>query len=319
MICEACQKELEPTAKFCGHCRHPTTAARQPSTDGPVAAVGTYGAEISRSNPACIVFLVDRSGSMDEPIAGGTGQTKKQVVADAINRILYDTVLLCSKEQGIFPYFDIGIWTYGGNAEVQPALRDQIVSISNLPELSMRVDTRKRKVPDGAGRIIEEEMRFPIWLEPIAAGNTPMNTAFRAIGGPLRDWVQRHPQSFPPIVLNLTDGAYTDGSPMQAVQELKQLRTSDGAVLVFNCHITASGQPGPAFPNDRQAASMQGLAKELYEISSVLPDPMCRLAQAKGYTATTGSRGYAFNADQVTMTEFLDIGTRAIQDRAEGA
>src|SRR3984957_15123887 len=50
------------------------------------AAGGRYSAEISRQNPGCLLFLVDQSGSMEEPIAGGTGEKKKQVVADAINR-----------------------------------------------------------------------------------------------------------------------------------------------------------------------------------------------------------------------------------------
>ena len=38
---------------------------------------------------------------------------------------------------------------------------------------------------------------------------------------------------------------------------------------------------------------------------------------AKGYDIGPGARGYAFNADLVTMIDFLDIGTRVIQDRVE--
>ena len=51
---------------------------------------------------------------MEELIAGGTGEKKKQVVADAFNRLLYNTVLLCTKAEGVRPYFDIGVWSYGG-------------------------------------------------------------------------------------------------------------------------------------------------------------------------------------------------------------
>lgn len=320
MICAACEKPMEPTDRFCGYCRNPNPAlTAAPPPDARPAPSGRYSAEISRLNPACMIFLIDRSASMEEPIAGGTGLTKKHVVADAINRILYDTVLRCSKEKGILPYFDIGIFTYGGSAEVQAALPEALVSVSKLPGMAKRVDVRRRKVPDGVGGLVEEEMQFPIWLDPVAAGNTPMLAAFRAVVGPLSSWVQKHPNSFPPIVLNLTDGAYTDGSPVPAVSELRQLRTQDGSVLLFNCHITRDARPGPAFPDDTQAASLQGLARELYDLSSVLPEPMIRIAQAKGYQTTTGSRGYAFNADQVTMTEFLDIGTRVVQDRAESA
>ena len=40
-------------------------------------------------------------------------------------------------------------------------------------------------------------------------------------------------------------------------------------------------------------------------------------AQAKGYQLEPGARGYVYNADLVTMIDFLDIGTRAVQDRTE--
>ena len=46
-------------------------------------------------------------------------------------------------------------------------------------------------------------------------------------------------------------------------------------------------------------------------MSSPLPDPMRRQAEPKGYRVGIGARGYAFNADMVTMIDFLDIGTRA--------
>ena len=121
-------------------------------------------------------------------------------------------------------------------------------------------------------------------------------------------------------MINLTDGAYTDQSPAQIAYELMQMGTSDGNVLVFNCHISRQmGGTVVAFPGDAQGGALQGLARELYDLSSALPDPMFRQAQAKGYAVSPGARGYAFGADLVTMIDFLDIGTRAVQDRMETA
>ena len=36
-----------------------------------------YQAEISRSNPSCFLFLIDQSGSMSDPFAGGEAKRKK--------------------------------------------------------------------------------------------------------------------------------------------------------------------------------------------------------------------------------------------------
>ena len=39
-----------------------------------------YSAEISRTHPACILVLVDQSGSMDEPFAGQEDKKKSDVI-----------------------------------------------------------------------------------------------------------------------------------------------------------------------------------------------------------------------------------------------
>jgi hypothetical protein len=283
----------------------------------PAQRGGTYSAEISRQSPACLVFLIDQSGSMDEPIAGGTGEKKKQVVADAINRLLYNAVLRCSKEDGVRPYFDIGVWSYDGLGGVRPAFGSALSSITQIAEQPKRMETRKRRMPDGAGGVFEEEFQLPVWFDAVAQGNTPMNAAFAAVVAPLRAWVAQHPTSFPPIIINLTDGAYTDQNPSPTVGELMRLGTSDGSALVFNCHISQNPGMSVTFPSDGQAGNLADLARELFDLSSPLPEPMRRQASAKGYHLESGARGYVYNADLVTMIDFLDIGTRAVQDRTE--
>lgn len=279
---------------------------------------GAYSAQITRRSPACLIFLLDQSGSMEEPIAGGGGQKKKDMVTDAINRLLYNTVLRCTKsEERPWPYFDIGLWTYGGSREVRRAFDTDLISIADVPGRVKRTDSRTKRVPDGAGGVYEEEVSFPIWVEPAANGLTPMATAFRTISGPVRNWIASNPDSFPPIILNLTDGAYSDENPATAVWEIMGMRTSDGQALVFNCHISQEEGQTHAFPNDGGAGALTGLARELYEMSSTLPDLMRRLAGGKGYSLAPGSRGYVFNADIVTMIDFLDVGTQAVQDRME--
>jgi hypothetical protein len=326
MKCTNCGAELSPGELFCGECGTPAPMqpsneqdAGAPALEAPPAQRGTYSAEISRQSPACLVFLIDQSGSMEEPIAGGTGEKKKQVVADAINRLLYNAVLRCSKEDGVRPYFDIGVWSYDGMSGVRPAFGSALSSITQIAEQPKRMETRKRRMPDGAGGVYEEEFQLPVWFDAVAQGNTPMNAAFAAVVAPLRAWAGRHPTSFPPIIINLTDGAYTDEKPMATVNELMRLGTADGSALVFNCHISQNPGMSVTFPSDGQAAGLKELARELYDLSSPLPEPMRRQAQAKGYQLESGARGYVYNADLVTMIDFLDIGTRAVQDRTEKA
>jgi hypothetical protein len=61
----------------------------------------SYSAEISRTNPSMFLFLIDQSGSMDDPFGGGEADRKKaEGVADAINRLLQNLVIKCAKSEG---------------------------------------------------------------------------------------------------------------------------------------------------------------------------------------------------------------------------
>ena len=77
-----------------------------------------YSAEISRTNPTCLLFLIDHSNSMAGSFAGQPGKKKDDGVADAINRLLQNLVLKCAKSTGVRDYFHIGVIGYG--AEVKP-------------------------------------------------------------------------------------------------------------------------------------------------------------------------------------------------------
>ena len=55
----------------------------------------------------------------------------------------------------------------------------------------------------------------------------------------LSDFLARYPNCYPPLVLNITDGAATDGNPEEAAANLRHLASTDGNVLLFNAHVSA--------------------------------------------------------------------------------
>ena len=73
-----------------------------------------YDMQIDRANPGCIVFLVDRSDSMQEQWAG-SGMSLAQGAAAAINKVLLELCVKSTKEQGgaLRCYFYIGAYGYG--------------------------------------------------------------------------------------------------------------------------------------------------------------------------------------------------------------
>ena len=272
-----------------------------------------YQADISRSNPTCFLFLLDQSGSMSDPFAGGAGRSKADELATIINRLLASLVIRCSKDEGVRDYFDVGVFGYGGT-QVKPALsclagNGSIVPISRLADEPLRVEDRLQKVPDGAGGLVEQSVKFPIWVEPHADGGTPMTDALRQAHGTLAAWVRQHSQAFPPIIFNITDGEATDGDPSSAAAQLRALATDDGPALLFNVHLSERRAPAVEFPASDETLP-DSFARRLFTMSSELPPHLQAAARQEGYDAGDGTRGFVFNADAAAVIQFLDIGTR---------
>ncbi len=271
-----------------------------------------YSAEISRANPSCFVFLIDQSGSMEDPI-GSTNKRKSDSVADAINRLLQNLIIKCARGDGVRDFYEVAVIGYGAN--VGSAFSGQLagrelVPLSDLANFPARIEERVKKVDDGAGGFLEQKIKFPIWFEPTSGGATPMGQALRLAHTWLMQWVKDRPKSFPPIVINITDGEATDTGPEPQAEDIMALETADGAALLLNCHISDREADAVVFP-DSEAGLPDDFARQLFNVSSVMPPSLRELARSEGFRLGPDSRGFAFNADLVELIRFLDIGTRS--------
>ncbi len=272
-----------------------------------------YSAEISRNNPTAFLFLIDQSGSMDSK--NEFGKTLAELVSDSINKLFNDLMIKCSKSEGVRNYFDVGVIAYGNNKcsnGLKGALASSILNpISAIEENPLRIEDRIKKVSDGAGGVIEQRIKFPVWFEPVADGGTPMYQALKQAAVELVTWCDNHPDSFPPIVINITDGENTDPEdPEEIADKLKQIGTNDGEVLLFNVHITQQSSQQFLYV-DSESQLPNASAKKMFRMSSTLTESMQKLAENAGYTASANSRGYCYNAEIVSLIDFLEIGTRA--------
>ncbi|WP_175725911.1 vWA domain-containing protein [Burkholderia ambifaria] len=276
-----------------------------------------YQAAIQRSDPTALLFLVDQSASMNDKMAGSE-RTKAQFVADVLNRTLASLIVFCRKSDGVRDYFDIGVLGYGGDTVAngfQGTLSQATLQPISLIEANpLRIEERKRKVDDGAGGLVEQSVKFPVWFEPNANGGTPMRAAILAAAETLAGWCDAHPKSYPPTVLHVTDGESTDGDPEELADTLRQFQTEDGNVLLLNLHVSSLGGQPTLFPASENALPDQ-YAKLLFRMSSQLPERLVHVAQEKGIAASFESRGFMFNADAEQIVNFFDIGTRPSQLR----
>ncbi|MHC4219881.1 MAG: vWA domain-containing protein [Planctomycetota bacterium] len=274
----------------------------------------TYSAEISRDNPSCFLFLVDQSTSMEEEVAAGDAtQQKATGVADTMNRWLQELSIKCAKADGVRDYYHVGVIGYG--KKVGPCLNaggggQPLVPISQIADNPSRLEERTKKMPDGAGGMTEQTIRFPVWFDPMADGGTPMCRAAGEAEAVLQDWLTQHPDCYPPIVIHITDGEATDGDPTERIRNLTNMTSSDGNVMLFNIHLSANPNASPVSFPDSVDDLPDDYSKMLFETSSPLTPTMRALAKEHGFSPSESARSFVLNADMVLLVQAIDIGTR---------
>jgi len=274
-----------------------------------------YEAEISRNNPTCFLFLVDHSTSMVDPIMGTPGNPRKaQFVADALNKVIQSLVVSASKDLDVRRYYQIGVIGYGFESQsllfVNGEAQD-LMWIDEVYQNPLRIEERVKKEPDGVGGVIEVTQKFPVWVNAVARGQTPMCAALQKAIDLLRPWVAEHPFSYPPTVINLTDGESNDGDPRKPAEELKSLATSDGNVVLLTVHASSNQFAQQVFFPPNADVLPDHASKVMYEMSSPLPPNMIRTAQdLLGVALEASAKGIVYNADIAGIVQALEIGTR---------
>jgi hypothetical protein len=278
-----------------------------------------YSQEISRARKACFLFLLDQSFSMEEPL-GNSEQLKKDELATAINAWLQNMTIRASGDTGIKDWMDVGVLGYRTDDQGEPILESalqgplagrELVSIAEIGANPARIDQKEQQLPDeDTGEMISMAAEMPIWVDPMAQGGTPMCNVLHHSYEILENWIKDHQSSFPPIVINITDGESQDGDPVPYADALKSLATDDGEVLLLNCHLSMTAADPFMFPASNEILP-DDLARVLFDMSSVLPETIFNRAVAEGLELKPNARGMAFNADMVALLKFLDMGTRA--------
>lgn len=272
-----------------------------------------YSAEISRINPSCFLFLIDQSGSMSDNFIE-TQKPKSQAVADAINKLLQQLVIKCAKSEGIRDYYHVGVVGYGSDS-VMPAFAGtiagrELVPISEIARYPSRVEERVKKIDDGAGGLITTNVKFPIWFDAVNNGGTPMKEAFQYANNIMDNWLTDHPDCFPPVVINITDGESTDGSPLDEMNNLRNKASSDGDVILFNIHASSKSNNIISFCGSSTTLPDQ-YAKMLFEGASRLPDFMKNVGKLEyGLNLAEDAKAFVLNADPELLITAIDIGTR---------
>jgi hypothetical protein len=272
---------------------------------------------VNTARPAYFVLLLDHSNSMNRRVTAGAVRAR-DAVADVVNDLLYRLFQESRKPDGYRHYFDVSVLGYGlgteGDAVVSrlPEGRERM-AINEFKGAWLRISEVERLQQLPGGGTTKVTVRQPVWVESVPGrGNTVTATAFRHASTLVESWIAEHPESFPPVVLNVSDGGWTGEDPMNVVRALQEQATELGPTLVFNCQLTEVQSTDTRrqllFPS-RIPDGYDRRTKELFMLSSPLPDSMLKEARDRGVDVSEGARGLVYNAPVSRVVDFLQIGT----------
>ena len=175
------------------------------------------------------------------------------------------------------------------------------VQISEIAEHPVRLEERTRSVSDGEGGSVEQNVKVPVWFDPVANGATPMCRASDAAHQILTKWLTEHPDCFPPIVINITDGEATDGEPTARLNGLTSLSSSDGDVTLFNIHLSANPDAQPIIFPATSDDLPDAYSRTLFDTASPLTPAMRTLAEEHTISAPEGTKAFVLNADMTLL------------------
>ena len=271
----------------------------------------TYVHPWNTASPGCLIFLIDQSGSMHDPfpldMAGG-GRRKSDAAATIFNSFLNELItinmtVLADASSEVRRRADICALGYEGTtvtSALDGVLANQpFVTLADLQMSPLSIEMRKRKEMDDTGGFYEVEIPFPVWIKAKAGAGTPMCAALRCAYDMASQWAINHPNNYPPVVVNLTDGMATDGDPVPIAQQISQVATNDGNALLFNVHISDSKASQVLYPaSESDLPPGDRYAAQLFKMSSVIPETSrASLEQLMGRSVSPGARGMIFNGD----------------------
>ncbi len=263
----------------------------------------------SSATPGFLIILIDQSGSMLSPYSGNESRTV--FASKVINRVINEIIQKNFTKNLCF------ISVIGYNHNVKELCSGYLTDLYNNP---LRIETIKKKISDGAGGLVEQEIKMPIWIEPITQdGATNMKGAFLMAKQLVEKWMQDKPQNPAPVIINISDGIpYYEGKDphicmqetIQVAKDIMNLSCEDGNVLIFNAHIDNNGNQTVKCPSEKDEVKEAGEGAEfLFEITSVIPEGYKDAASKNDLTIKDGAHGCIFAANEIDLINLINFGS----------
>lgn len=224
-----------------------------------------YSTVATALTPELIIYLIDISGSMSQPIDGAE---KIHLVNAAVKSVIQRMIKRSTKGQVISPRYRLSIACYS------ETVIDVLPGIKTITEVAT--------------------IGAPV-LSTLATTNTA--AAFMWARDVLRAELPNVDGCPAPMVCHLTDGEYTGADPEPIASEIMAMTTADGNVLVENIYVGEQLTSRPIGDpkkwegiNDVADLAPDPYVQKLFRMSSPLPQSYANVIREDAYSMRAGSR-----------------------------
>jgi len=243
------------------------------------------------------------------------------------DKCLFEIMRTCVSGNEIRPYVDLAIIGYSTSirsATPKIPMEQLPFSVTELQNSYIK----KNEIDDS--NIGDFSKPRYEWVEEISNGTTSMLAALQKAREIAEKWITNHRNSFPPMILNITDGVVTDdlefldrfqrGSLgdlstlpiVAAAKDIQKLATTDGNALLCNAHVSTVDDEKSqiTYPTNTQNIA-DSTAELMFEMSSVIPNTLLEAGKEMKLPIQSGSRLFLYNAEAHSLLNFLRFGTSA--------
>lgn len=258
-----------------------------------------YEALATSPTPALIIYLLDVSGSMSDPLGN---KRRIDVVMEALGAMLRRMVHRSTKGGRIASRYRIAMYAYSDHVyDLLGGVKtvDQVAQLG-IPELSTMRSTDTARAFAQAEKLLQQEL--------------PQYGKSGASALPA------------PLVCHMTDGEYTGTDPEPIVRQIMAMRVPDGNVLVENIFISDKILTEPIadpkrWSGVRPSTKLQSdYARKLRAMSSPLPASYRAVMQEEGYELAEDAVMMipGMSSELVQMGFVMSMATPVTSNRREG-
>lgn len=258
-----------------------------------------YSSIITKENPVGVFLILNQSYPTEELITfGDKKMSKAQVESNIVNQVINELIVRNTSNGIIEDKYQLAVVGYGDYA-YNCLEKNNVQSLKELNDNPLFVKTITKEIKTRQG-IKKIESKQSAWVKPRSDGGAYLNIALDRVKDMVDIWTEKHPASFPPVIIHITEYRYhgaEDSDMIQLAREMRSLFTNDGNALFFNIIITGEEDSiSVMFPSSKREIGKSHYGQVYYLMSSTIPSTYKPIIPLTNDTEAFGQKiGIAFN------------------------